>query len=285
MNEEVNNNEVKDEVKPQESVDGLDIPGFVKKDEENHIEEDHSDEQVEADAIEEQVEQEEFKEDEYDDKPHKTNIVLPVLILALGIAIIAMGWNILTANKKDSEVDVQPTEAPIVEVVETPTPTPSVETTKEPEATVSPTEEADKGGEATATPEASAESTDEPIIYKEGDGPQGSAGRIYNADGTSYAVNYHGDKASVQGKTTYRTTENMLIVPDADYSYSVGSTLTWVDEYGYAYDYQCTQMYKVHKDSNNGIYKLSDGTEIDNANYGSIAIISNGNVAFFEIIG
>lgn len=270
----------------EEINDELDIPNFrsVKSEEPIESSEENSDED-EADEVEEA--EEEADEDEEGEKPKKSKggIVILAIIALLGV-VGGLGWKLLFNNSEKEEV--KPTETPVVVIEETPvateetiataTPEASIEATSESEATVSPTEEADKGGEATATPEASAT----PIVYQEGDGPQGSAGRIYNANGTSFAVNYSG-KESKQGTTIYKNDESMMIIPDAGYSYSIGSTLSWVDEYGYAYDYQCTQVYSVHKDSVSGVYKLSDGTAIDDATYGALAIINNGQVAFFEI--
>ena len=118
------------------------------------------------------------------------------------------------------------------------------------------------------------------VTYQVGDGPQGTAGRVYFPNGTSASADWGGNST---GLNVSRTDGFMtLISGNVNYTPSVGQTIAWYDEYGYAYTYQCTSVYTTYVQD--GVVYLSDGNQLDWANYGNMAIYSNGVVSYWNII-
>lgn len=117
--------------------------------------------------------------------------------------------------------------------------------------------------------------------YSVGAGPQGSAGRIYMNDGKSVAVNYEND-VKTTGAKMYRTASLVdVIYGDFANNYDPGATLTLADENGYTYEYKCASRYGTYTDG--GVTYLTDGTAIDDAAYGHLALVSNDSVTFWNI--
>lgn len=117
--------------------------------------------------------------------------------------------------------------------------------------------------------------------YALGEGPMGTAGRVYFADGSSEAVNWSG--TSVDGAIAAHTDVLTTIISGVNYIPVIGKTMAMVDEYGYSYVYQCVSIYNTY--TSNGKIYLSDGVVLDEASYGNMAINSNGTVSFWNIVG
>ena len=173
-----------------------------------------------------------------------------------------------------------PTPEPTPEPSPEPTPTPKHTPAPEPTATPAPTAKP----EATATPEPTATPAPTPAptpaSYAVGEGPQGSGGRVYFPNGTSVPVNWW----SGDGGMTISRTEGLMGVlsGNANYTPKVGDTMNLYDEYHYSYTYQCTSVYNTSV--YDGVVYLSDGCPLMWANYGNMAIYSNGVVSFWNIL-
>ena len=111
--------------------------------------------------------------------------------------------------------------------------------------------------------------------YEIGEGPKGSAGRVYFGDGSSYAMDWNG--YSNGSPAVARRTESMMTVISGSGSHSskVGDTLYITDEYGYTYQYQCVSV-------GNGM--PADGT-LESSSGGNLAIEENGGISYWNIIG
>lgn len=259
------------------------VPEYFKEKEDRQQSEVEDNQEFDKEVIDEIEEIEIIQSNLGESKASKRLLEMILACIAVIGLLLFYGCHVYQPSNKNSNVELEPTPTATAEV------NPIV--SEQPEETVVPVIEQNDANVEETEDEKSEEDTSKetavpsatPVVYSEGQGEQGSAGRIYNADGSSYAINYNG-KETVKGKSVYVSSSNMIIIPDADYSYSYGSTFTLVDEYGYAYDYQCSQVYDVAKNKD-GIYTLNDGTIIDNANYGNIAVISNSKVAYFDIIG
>ena len=83
---------------------------------------------------------------------------------------------------------------------------------------------------------------------------------------------------------TISRTEGLMGVlsGNADYTPKVGDTMNLYDEYHYSYTYQCTSVYNTSV--YDGVVYLSDGCPLMWANYGNMAIYSNGVVSFWNIL-
>lgn len=111
--------------------------------------------------------------------------------------------------------------------------------------------------------------------YEIGEGPKGSAGRVYFGDGSSYAMDWNG--YSNGSPAVARRTDSMMTVISGSGSHSskVGDTLYITDEYGYTYQYQCVSV-------GNGM--PADGT-LESSSGGNLAIEENGGISYWNIIG
>lgn len=222
---------------------------------------------------------------------------LAVLALLIGLVFGAIKFlsggrnnsNGDTGTDKVAETTVEPTALPVETAVpaeETAKPESTVDTTPKPEATETLDEEKP---EATADSETDDEEKDEEEKkedeepqYALGEGPQGTAGRVYFADGSSAAVDWQGSGAG-NSVTAYHTDALTTVITGTKYEPVVGKTMAMSDEYGYAYTYQCTSIYSTY--IQDGVVYLSDGTPLNQANYGNLAINSNGTVSFWNIVG
>lgn len=182
------------------------------------------------------------------------------------------------------EETAEPTETMAPDNTPEPTPTPVPTSTPDPTPTPAATPEPTQTPAATATPQETPKPTatpaPTPTVYQIGEGPQGTAGRIYFQNGTSMTANWGGANGGI-GVT--RTDGLMTLMTGApSYTPAVGHTLTWCDEYGYAYTYQCTSIYTTYVQDNT-VY-VSDGNQLNWATYGNMAIYSNGVVSYWNII-
>ena len=111
--------------------------------------------------------------------------------------------------------------------------------------------------------------------YDIGEGPKGSAGRVYFSDGTSYALDWNGYSNS--SPLVARHTESMMTVISGNSSHNsnIGDKMYITDEYGYTYEYQCIST---------GNNLPADGT-LENTSAGNIAIEEDGGISYWNING
>ena len=179
-----------------------------------------------------------------------------------------------------AEPSATPEATPSPTPTATPTPTPAPTETPAPKPSATPTAKPEPTATPSASPAATATPVPTPTVYQVGEGPQGSAGRIYFSNGASTPANWGG----ANGGLGITRTEGLmtLMTGNPNFTPSVGQTLTWYDEYGYAYTYQCTSIYSTYVQD--GIIYISDGNPLNWANYGNMAINSNGTVSYWNII-
>ena len=238
--------------------------------------------------------------EDVEDRPRKkklrpVGVAIIVAVLALlagaifGISkLFSRGNNTSRSEEPVVVITPAPTTAPTAKPEETILP---VEETAVPEESAEPEEpkETTPSSEETTDDEdkdseEDSEEQEEPApdpVYAVGDGPMGTAGRIYFADGSSNAVDWSGSGAG-NSVTAYHTDAMTTVISGTSYTPVVGKTLAMADEYGYSYVYQCASIYSTY--IQDGIVYLSDGTALNNAAYGNMALNSNGTVSFWNIV-